>query len=158
MAACRRLARPLSAVPPWAGFSHKNPKPSCRRVLAPMRLRAVQVLKSVLAAQPQVLNTCPLSFSRSRTPRSPNALLRCGWRCGWRLLEVRVVPRQDAIQAVEQMLLLVKAMRLPWINHQFTFHAVALQPAIQLLALAQRIDGIGIALQNERGRLGIFQI
>jgi len=38
------------------------------------------------------------------------------------------------------VLLLVKAMRLAWVNDELGLDAIALQAAVKFLALAERID------------------
>lgn len=55
---------------------------------------------------------------------------------------MRVIPREDAIETIEKVLLFMETMRLSRILDQFTFHIIMLQPAIQLLALVQRVGGI----------------
>ena len=70
---------------------------------------------------------------------------------------VFVVPSDDAVQAIEQMFFLAEAVRLTRIDDQIGWDAVTLQPSIKLLALSERINRVGVTLQNERRRLGVFQ-
>ena len=59
-----------------------------------------------------------------------------------------VVPGEDAVQAIEQVLFFVKAMRFSRVDDKFGFDAVALQAAVEFLALAEGIGRIGVPLEN----------
>jgi CBS domain containing-hemolysin-like protein len=69
-----------------------------------------------------------------------------------------VVPGEDAVQAVEEVLLLVKAVRLARVNDELGLDAVALQAAVEFLALAERIDQVGISLENQGRRFHILEM
>jgi hypothetical protein len=49
-------------------------------------------------------------------------------------------------------------MRLAGIDDQFGFDAVALQAAIEFLALAHRVSEVRITLENERRRFGVLKM
>ena len=49
---------------------------------------------------------------------------------------MRVVPCEDAIQAIKEVLFLMKAVRLTRVNDQLGLDAIALKAAVKLLALA----------------------
>src|SRR5262249_34258715 len=66
--------------------------------------------------------------------------------------EVPVVPRDDAIEAIEEMLFLAQPVRLARIQHEIGLDAVPLQAAIKLLALSDRIGRVVLALQEQRRR------
>src|SRR5439155_26508062 len=55
----------------------------------------------------------------------------------WRsFFQMRVVPCEDAIQAIKEVLFLMKAVRLTRVNDQLGLDAIALKAAVKLLALA----------------------
>src|SRR5882724_3121529 len=56
------------------------------------------------------------------------------------------------------MLFFVKAVGLARIDDQFGFDAVALEAAVEFLALAGGISRISVALENQRGSLGVLQV
>src|SRR6266852_5827768 len=96
---------------------------------------------------------------RAQSHKAANSLA-LAWQVLLRpfLLQVLVIPPQNPIQPVHQMLLLMKPMRLSRINHKLRLHSISLQTAIQFLALPQRINRIRIALQHQRWRLRILQM
>jgi hypothetical protein len=61
-------------------------------------------------------------------------------------LQVYVVPRQNAVETVEQMLWFVEAVRFAGVDNPLRFDAVAFPAAIKLFTLAERIYGVSIAL------------
>src|SRR5258707_5484825 len=69
-----------------------------------------------------------------------------------------VVPSEDAVQAVQQMLFFVKAVGLARIDDQFGFDAVALEAAVEFLALAEGIGRMSVAVENQGGSLGVLQV
>src|SRR6266436_2926994 len=85
-------------------------------------------------------------FGSTTSARRNNAL----WQsAGHRpFLEMLVVPGEDAVQTVHQVFLFMEAVRLARVHDQFGFDAVALEAAVEFLALARRIDGVGVALKN----------
>src|SRR5579862_9683440 len=72
--------------------------------------------------------------------------------------QVFVEPRHDAVQAIGEMLLLTEAVPFAWVDDELRRHAIALEPAIELLTLAQWVDHIVLALQNERWRSRILDV
>jgi hypothetical protein len=74
----------------------------------------------------------------------------------WRFFQVFVVPREDAVEAIQQVLFFVKAVRLAGVGNQFCFDAVAFESTVEFLALAGGIDGVGIPLKNERRRFHVL--
>src|SRR6266478_1250278 len=85
-------------------------------------------------------------FGSTTCVRRNNAL----WQPAGRrpFLEMLVVPGEDAVQTVHQVFLFMEAVRLARVHDQFGFDAVALEAAVEFLALARRIDGVGVALKN----------
>src|SRR5467141_4090511 len=85
-------------------------------------------------------------FGSTTSARRNNAL----WQSAGRrpFLEMLVVPGEDAVQTVHQVFLFMEAVRLARVHDQFGFDAVALEAAVEFLALARRIDGVGVALKN----------
>src|SRR5258706_11393745 len=71
-------------------------------------------------------------------------------------LEVRAVPRDDAVQAIEQVLLFTESMRFARIEHEVCVDAVPLEPAVELLTLPDRIRRVVFALQQQRRRLDVL--
>jgi len=69
-----------------------------------------------------------------------------------------VVPGEDAVQAIEEVLLLVKAVRLARVNDELGLDAIALQTAVEFLALAGRIDQVGVSLENQGRRFHILEM
>jgi len=51
-----------------------------------------------------------------------------------------VIPGEDAVQAIQQVLFLVKAVGLARVDDKFGIDAVALEAAVEFLALAGGID------------------
>src|SRR5439155_23680149 len=64
------------------------------------------------------------------------------------LFQMLVEPTDNAIQTIYQMLLFFYPVTLARVDDQLGFYSIAFQCAIESLALAERIDYIGIALQN----------
>src|SRR5713101_4691588 len=77
------------------------------------------------------------------------------WR---RLFQILVVPGEDAVQAVQQMLFFVEAVRLARIDDKLGFDAIALKAAVEFLALAWRVDRVGVALKDQGGRFHILEM
>ena len=50
----------------------------------------------------------------------------------------------------------MEAVRLAWVEHQFRIDSIALEAAVKLEALADRVNSVGLALQNQRWGLGVF--
>ena len=55
------------------------------------------------------------------------------------------------------MLFFMEAVGFAWVEHQFRSYSVAFEAAVKLEALADRIDGVGFALQNQVGVLAFFK-
>src|SRR5260370_7308697 len=77
------------------------------------------------------------------------------WR---RLFQMLVVPGEDAVQTVQQMFFFVAAVRLARIDNKLGFDAVAFEAAVEFLALARRINGIGVPLKNQGRSLYILEM
>src|SRR5947199_7018069 len=71
---------------------------------------------------------------------------------------MRVIPSQNAVHAIDQVLLFAKAVRLSRVNREFAFDTVILQCLEQLLALADRIISVFGAMQDEGRRPGVLNI
>ena len=69
-----------------------------------------------------------------------------------------VVPRENTIEAIQEVLFFVKAVRLARIHNEFGFDAVALQAAIEFLALAWRVDRVGVSLKDQGRRFHILKM
>jgi hypothetical protein len=80
--------------------------------------------------------TCNKVRVRQTELQHENPLIRSSRSGGRCAVQVTVVPREDAIQSVQQMLLLVETVRLSRVDDQFGLDAISLQPAVQLLALS----------------------
>jgi hypothetical protein len=94
-----------------------------------------------------------------RTSICSGRLLRTSLRVYLRLcfsLQIFVIPSEDAIQAVHEMLFFMEAVRLAWVEHQFRIDSIAFEATVKLEALADRVDGVGFALQNQGGSLGVL--
>src|SRR5712692_973140 len=66
----------------------------------------------------------------------------------WRdFLQMLVVPSEDAVQAIQQVLFLVEAVRLARVDDQFGYDAVTFEAAVEFLALPERIDRIRVTLE-----------
>src|SRR5712671_2664378 len=74
------------------------------------------------------------------------------------LLQILLIPPQNPLQPIHQMLLLPKPMRLPRINYQLRLHSIPLQPPVKLLTLPQRINRIRIPLQHQCRCLRFLQM
>src|SRR6267378_1867675 len=105
---------------------------------------------------------CPTPCRCFARPMSVFSNARClvlslpgSWRSFFQML---VVPGEDAIQAIQEVLLLVKAVRLARVNDELGLDAVALQAAVKFLALAERIDQVGISLENQGRRFHILEM
>src|SRR5207245_1164345 len=73
---------------------------------------------------------------------------------GWcSFLQMLVIPGEDAVQTVQQVFFFVKTMRLARVDDQLGLDAVALEATVEFLALARRVDRIGVALKNQSWRL-----
>ena len=72
--------------------------------------------------------------------------------------KIFVIPGEDAIETIEKVLFFTETVRLSRVYDQFSLHAVALQAAIQLLALAEWIGGVGITLKNQSRRFRILEM
>src|SRR5262245_6619523 len=76
-------------------------------------------------------------------------------RIGGAALQVAVEPRDDTVQPIEEVLLLAQAVRLARVEHEIGVDVVALEAAIELLALADRVGQVVFALQQQRRRLDV---
>src|SRR5712691_3455563 len=66
---------------------------------------------------------------------------------GWRLVfQIFVVPGQDAVETIEEVFFLAEPVRFARVGDQFGLNAVALQAAIEFLALAQWVGEVRITL------------
>ncbi len=54
------------------------------------------------------------------------------------------------------MLFFMEAVRLAWVEHQFRIDSITFEAAVKLKTLADRVNGIGFALQNQRRGLGVL--
>src|SRR6185503_15111087 len=59
------------------------------------------------------------------------------------LFQVLVEPGDDAVEAVDEVLLLAQPVRLARVDDEIRLDVVALQPAVELLALTDRIGFVG---------------
>src|SRR5437667_6607996 len=71
---------------------------------------------------------------------------------------MRVIPSQNAVHAIDQVLLFAKAVRLSRVNREFAFDTVKLQCLKQLFALADRIISVFGAMQDQSRRPGVLNI
>src|SRR5215468_3954752 len=94
-------------------------------------------------AQPPGASDGGTGGNTNTEPRRCKALRNLLWRAGLThntvrsLLQVLVIPGEDAVQPIEQVLFFVEAVGLTRVEDQLGFHTIALQPAVQFLALAQ---------------------
>src|SRR6266850_7131268 len=84
--------------------------------------------------------------------KSPASTLFGCWRLVFQIL---VVPGEDAVEAIEEVLFLAEAVGLARVDDHLGLDAIALQAAIKFLALAQRVREVHITLENERRCFGV---
>src|SRR5262249_18711808 len=70
-------------------------------------------------------------------------------------LQILLIPRHHPVQPVEEVLLLAQAVPLARVEDELGRHAVALQGAVELLALADRVGGVRLALEDQGGGPGV---
>jgi hypothetical protein len=73
-------------------------------------------------------------------------------------LQVRVIPSENPVHAINKVLLFAEAMRLSWVDREFAFDTVILQCLKQLLALADRIIRVFGAMQDQSRGPGILNV
>ena len=71
---------------------------------------------------------------------------------------MRVKPIDDPVEAVEQVFLFSEAVAFARIKHKLGIDFVVFQGTIELLALADRIGSICLALKKERGSAHVLRI
>ncbi len=69
-----------------------------------------------------------------------------------------VAPGEDAVQAVQEMFFFLKAVRFAGVDYQLGFDAVALEAAVEFLALPEGVDRVGVALENQGRRFHILEM
>src|SRR6266478_6645333 len=124
---------------------------------ARMAVRKKTVTRCVLRVKPYAAS-CGYVAGATRIALNPQSLasrLLGGWR---HVFQVLVVPGEDAVQTVQQMFFFVEAVRLARVDDQFRFDAVAFEAAVEFLALARRVDRVGVALKDQGGRFHILQM
>src|SRR3954468_18983280 len=65
-------------------------------------------------------------------------------------------PGDDTVQTVDEVLLLAQSVRFARVEDEVGIDVVPLQPAVELLALADRIGGVILALQQQRRRADVL--
>src|SRR5215475_717989 len=63
-------------------------------------------------------------------------------------LHIGIEPIDDATQAIEKMFLLTQTVTFSWIENEVRFNSVTFQAAVELLALADGVCRVGLALQK----------
>ena len=69
-----------------------------------------------------------------------------------------LVPGDDAVEAVEFVLFFMEAVIFARILDKLGRRTIKLEPAIEAGTLAERVSGVGLALKDQDGRVGVLQI
>src|SRR5579872_5831278 len=72
--------------------------------------------------------------------------------------EILVEPRDDTTEAICEVFLFSEAVTLAWVHDELRRDAVAFEATIEFLALAQRVDDVVFALQDECGGAGVLDV
>src|SRR5215212_394613 len=66
------------------------------------------------------------------------------------LFKMLIEPAEHAVQAVDEVLLLAQPVRLARVDDELRLDVVTLQPAVELLALSDRVGLVRFTLQEQR--------